>query len=267
MIAAELADFIYDNDMIISVTSSARERAIRYHKFITQCCERFPHVIYVAGNHESYHGDFAKTYSSLRDSFKDLKNLHILDKEYVIIDDVLFFGGTLWTDMNREDPITMFQVRDMLNDYQYVKNSNTMVSYRIELPDPDNPGKTITKFKERVGSLTTADTVKDHNLFKQRLDEVMEEHPELPVVVVGHHAPSKQSTHPRYAGEYIMNGAYSSDMDEWIMDRPRIKLWTHGHTHEPFDYAVGVTRVVCNPRGYTRYEAIADNFNLKYVEV
>jgi hypothetical protein len=51
------------------------------------------------------------------------------------------------------------------------------------------------------------------------------------------------------------------------MDHPQIKLWTHGHTHEDFDYMVGSTRIVCNPRGYDAYEERADRFKLKFVEV
>jgi len=86
-------------------------------------------------------------------------------------------------------------------------------------------------------------------------------------VVVGHHAPTKLSTHPRYADELIMNGGYSSDLSEFILDHPQIKLWTHGHTHEEFDYLIGTTRIVCNPRGYINYEDRADNFKLKFVEV
>jgi predicted phosphodiesterase len=27
-------------------------------------------------------------------------------------------------------------------------------------------------------------------------------------------------------------------------------LWIHGHTHDPFDYEINGTRVICNPRGY-----------------
>jgi hypothetical protein len=30
---------------------------------------------------------------------------------------------------------------------------------------------------------------------------------------------------------------------------------------------IGTTRVVCNPRGYDGYEARAEQFQLKYVEV
>jgi hypothetical protein len=56
--------------------------------------------------------------------------------------------------------------------------------------------------------------------------------------------------HPMYAHDTLMNGGYHSDLSEFILDHPQIKLWTHGHTHHPFDYVIGETRVVCNPRGY-----------------
>jgi hypothetical protein len=64
-----------------------------------------------------------------------------------------------------------------------------------------------------------------------------------------------------------MNGGYHSDLSEFILDHPEIVLWTHGHTHELFDYTIGDTRIVCNPRGYIGYEEIADKFELKVVEV
>ena len=39
------------------------------------------------------------------------------------------------------------------------------------------------------------------------------------------------------------------------------------HTHEDFDYLIGSTRIICNPRGYINYEDRADHFELKVVEV
>jgi hypothetical protein len=42
-------------------------------------------------------------------------------------------------------------------------------------------------------------------------------------------------------------------MEDFILQhQPR--LWIHGHTHESFDYKIGKTRVVCNPRGYAAIE-------------
>jgi hypothetical protein len=58
-----------------------------------------------------------------------------------------------------------------------------------------------------------------------------------------------------------MNGGYSSNLDDFIIGHPQIKFWTHGHTHDPFDYMIGSTRILCNPRGYFGYEAVADVFN------
>jgi hypothetical protein len=64
-----------------------------------------------------------------------------------------------------------------------------------------------------------------------------------------------------------MNGAYSSNLEDVMVNNTQIKLWTHGHTHEDFDYMVEQTRVVCNPRGYINYESKADEFQLKYVDI
>ena len=58
-----------------------------------------------------------------------------------------------------------------------------------------------------------------------------------------------------------MNGAYSSDLSEFILDNPEIKVWTHGHTHDNFDYMIGSTRIICNPRGYKGYEEQAEHFD------
>ena len=232
-----------DNDVLMPTSMNLRAR--RYFDFIQRCCERFTHVVLITGNHEHYHGDFATTHDTLRKVFGHFANLHILDKQSTIINNVLFFGGTLWTDMNGEDPATMHQIRVMMNDFNCIKNTNES-GKKVFMPD---------------------DAVEDHFKFRRNLDETLATYSDLPVVVVGHHAPSKASTHPRYKNEFIMNGAYSTNLDNFILDRRGIKLWTHGHTHEDFDYMIGTTRVVCNPRGYDGHEKRADHFQLKHVEI
>ena len=67
-------------------------------------------------------------------------------------------------------------------------------------------------------------------------------------VVVTHHAPSRRSIHPRFAGT-LLNVCFASDADH-LGGRPA--LWIHGHVHDSFDYDLRGTRVVCNPRGYAR---------------
>ena len=52
-------------------------RSVRFHEFFQRVCFQFPHVIYVAGNHEHYHGDFAHTISNLKRKLAHHTNLHI----------------------------------------------------------------------------------------------------------------------------------------------------------------------------------------------
>jgi DNA repair exonuclease SbcCD nuclease subunit len=264
-VAEDVKNFSYVDEQIMAATPSMLARGERYYNFLKRCSERFPQVILIMGNHEHYHGDYAESASVIRTVVGEMSNVHFLDKEWRIINGVLFFGGTLWTDMNNEDPKTLREMAYCMNDYRGVQNSNKTVSYRV--PDLTKDEVDAFSFKERPAQFRPEDSVEDHRAFLKGLDEVLALHPDLPTVVVGHHAPSKASTHPRYKSEFTMNGAYSTNLDNFILDRRQIKLWTHGHTHEDFDYMIGTTRIVCNPRGYDGYEERADNFKLKYVEV
>jgi predicted phosphodiesterase len=231
-------------------TMGEQYRSNRFHDFFQRCCSRFPHVIFIVGNHEHYHGDFAKTVPHFKDVLGYLPNLHILEKETFVLDDITFIGGTLWTDMNKRDNRTLHDISRMMNDFRCVDNSA-----KIE----DGRGW--------PGRFTTTDAANDHDAMVAFIDQTIAANPAGRYVVVGHHAPSKLSTHPRYQDQFIMNGGYSSELDDFIQDRPQIKLWTHGHTHEDFDYMIAGCRILCNPRGYINYEERADTWRLKTVEV
>ena len=208
-----------------------QERVQRFRDFLKRCSFQFPHVVYVAGNHEFYHGKWDRTLTVLSDECAKFPNVYFLEAGCKKIDDVTFIGGTLWTDMNKGDPVTLHSVRDMMNDFRVIK-----------------------KELEGYTNLKPADTVVRHRHMLGYIKQIVAEKHDEKFVVVGHHAPSKISTHENYKDQFLMNGAYSSDLSEFIMDRPQIKLWTHGHTHHPFDYVIGETRIVCNPRGYEGYE-------------
>lgn len=255
-------------------------KSSRYHTFFQQCTQEFKHVIYVAGNHEHYHGDFKYSIPTLKTRLGYLKNLHILDKETFELDDVVFAGGTLWTDMNQEDPLTLHNISRMMNDFRIIQNSNREVSFRSETfaENPDGTGYLRdangqlvvekVEFKTRPARFSPEDAVVDHKEMLAFLEKAYADMPPWKtMVVVGHHTPSHQSCHPYYKDDREMNGGYHSDLTGFIYERPGIKLWTHGHTHEVFDYNIGNTRVICNPRGYIGHEATADNFELKVVEV
>lgn len=231
MIAEDLHDHpyvpsIYEHGSFAEL-GRKQKRVQTFRDFLTRMSNLFPHVIYIMGNHEFYHGKWVKGIQYMRDTCAAYPNVHFLERDSIKIDDVTFVGGTLWTNMNKGDPLTLHAVRDMMNDFRIIKN--------------DEKGYT---------NLKPADTVIRHRETLEYIRSVVAERHDEKFVVVGHHSPSTQSIHPQYAHETLMNGAYHSDLSEFILDHPQIKLWTHGHTHHCFDYMIGETRVVCNPRGY-----------------
>jgi hypothetical protein len=186
----------------------------------------------VAGNHEFYHGKFHRGLDTLHNECARFSNVYFLENETKVIDEVTFIGCTLWTDMNQGNPLTLHSVRDMMNDYHQIVN--------------DSLGYT---------KLRPAHTLERHRKSLQYIKQVVQEKRDSKFVVVGHHAPSKISIHPRYKDDYLINGAYASDLSEFILDHPQIKLWTCGHIHYAHQYYIGDTLIACNPRGYEGYEA------------
>jgi predicted phosphodiesterase len=84
-IASEL---LYCDDKtakLVPVIEHVAERGKRYYNFIKQCCDRFPEVVMVSGNHEHYHGDFGTTHDTISNTFAHLENFNYLDKEFLII--------------------------------------------------------------------------------------------------------------------------------------------------------------------------------------
>lgn len=272
-------DICVERDLWDHDDALGSKKSTMLHAFFQNCSKDFAHVLYVAGNHEHYHGDFAYTLKELKRKLAYLPNIHVLDKETFELDDVVFVGFTLWTDMNKGDPSTLFHMKTCMNDFRCVVNSNKMVSRRVPLYKRNEDGtyfydenkrlvESGYKFKEDPSTFSPQDAMEEHNLSIDYLKAVLENTPPWKsVVVVGHHTPCHFSCHPRYAHDRLMNGGYHSDLTEIMLDNEQIKLWTHGHTHDHFDYMIGSTRVVCNPRGYVSYEEIADNFKLKVVEV
>ena len=214
-----------------------QQRAQAYRDFFKRCSFQFPHVIYIMGNHEFYNGKFYAGIDYMREELAKYTNIHMLEQDTCVIQDrnketgevsnVVFVGGTLWTNMNKRDPLTMHAIEGMMNDFRIIRND-----FRSYAP------------------MSALDVAVRHDKTLSYIKQIVDEHKDKKCVVVGHHSPSFQSVHEQYAHETLMNGGYHSDLSEFILDHPQIVLWTHGHTHYPFDYTIGETRIVCNPRGY-----------------
>jgi len=249
MVADEIKRYPFDNSIPIN-GSKVQERALIYQRFFREVSERWKHVFYVSGNHENYEGVFNKTDTIIRGNLSHIgDNIHYLQDECYVLDGVVFMGSTLWTDLNKQDSLTAFHLSQRMNDYERIRCyglSGSEGAYR---------------------KLKPQDTLLCHYKSTQYFKFIASEKRDQKIVVITHHAPTYVSMSPHYKSDFLMNGGYASELSDIIMDNENIALWIHGHTHSPFDYMVGDTRVVCNPRGYLKYDQNAIDFKVKTIEV
>jgi len=200
-------------------------------RFFVDACERHKNVVYIPGNHEYYHNNISDADNHIREYFESetaFSNLHFVNKEKIVIDDVTFLCCALWTDCDGENPLRMQFDKNELNDYHYI----------FQGPVDD---------EKKLSAVTTVAIHKDHLKFLE--DNLVNCNREKTVVVT-HHAPSPCST-PRQFINDKMNGFFNSNLNEFICDH-QPKLWIHGHVHDSFAYDIGDTKIICNPMGYNR---------------
>ena len=213
--------------------------------FFRQCSQQFQYVIYVLGNHEHYHGNFFDTKNEIAEKLKQFDNIYVFERGRVFFEDLntVFLVGTMWTDINKGNPVIIEYIKRAMNDFYIIENIDVL------------------------------STINAHNSFLNCVHEYIEEYREKEmthnVVVVSHHAPSFLSVHEKYKNlnNMTLNYAFASNDEEFIINHPEISFWIHGHMHDPFDYTLGETNVICNPRGYYMHESQSIGYDLKYIEL
>jgi hypothetical protein len=143
---------------------------------------------------------------------------------------VRFLGCTLWSDYRLfasidERTAALRQAAELVRDFTHIKVA-------ADFDERFTPALSQSLFDASVAWLE-AQFAAEHD---------------GPTVVVTHFAPSRGSVAARFAGSPI-NACFVSDLDACI-ERWQPALWLHGHVHDSFDYRVGATRIVANPRGY-----------------
>jgi predicted phosphodiesterase len=182
-------------------------------------------VIYVLGNHEYYHHTLPGLCAELKARTRGT-SVFVLENDIIEIDGITFLGCTLWTDfrLNGNAALAGLHAQQILADYR-----------AIRIGDEDR-------------LLHPADTVKLHQESRDWLETELTKS-RLPLVVVTHHAPATGSVAEQYKNETTLNPAFVSNLDTLVASS-KARYWVHGHTHTAFDYKLGNTRVICNPRGY-----------------
>lgn len=206
--------------------ADARAHRKNMTAFFTQVSEKYNTVLYVMGNHEHYAGVFENSAIILRVFLKQWPNIILLDNETIEVMGVTFFGATMWTDCNKSNAITCQALRGYMNDFFGSIMHAEGGKFSPEFSAMEHE-KTLKALNDAVVNCTTEK-----------------------MVVITHHCPSHESLDERFADQIEGNYGYFSDLDLFIMDNPKIKVWFHGHVHSAKDYYIGDTRVVCNPRGY-----------------
>lgn len=179
-------------------------------------------VLYLAGNHEYYEGEFESVNAAMRAAAGGV--VEFLDCTSIVEGGVRFLGCTLWTDYSLarecDRPAVIEEARGLNPDYQ----------------------------KIRFGSRAFAPEDSIALCARQRawLAAALAEPFAGKTVVITHFAPHPRSIAPAFVN-HRANPAFVLDLEDMI---GRAELWIHGHTHTFFDYRVRGTRVVCNPRGY-----------------
>lgn len=192
--------------------------------------------LFVAGNHLGYEHD---TYDNTKEAccnylsqeFPLTSDISFLQNDYKDIgEDIIVVGCALYTDFqlfNNKD-LAMSAVEYFLNDFKYVRTY-------------DGNGE------DR--KVRATDYVRWFDTSIKYIDKVCNANPNKRIVVLTHHAPSIQSVSEQYKSD-IVSAGYASNLENFILDHPNIKLWVHGHIHSISDYTIGECRIVCNPFGY-----------------
>jgi Icc-related predicted phosphoesterase len=182
-------------------------------------------VIYVLGNHEFYGQTLQKLIGELRQMASGT-NIHLLENESCTIGEVTFLGATLWTDfaLNGNPDVAEVVAQTGMNDYRQIR---TLPRYsRLKPSDPRR-----LHLESRLWLENQALSLKGRK-----------------VIIVTHHAPSRQSIPRAFEGD-AFNPAFASELSPFII-QSEVQLWIHGHIHCGCDYTLGKTRVLANPRGY-----------------
>lgn len=158
------------------------------------------------------HEFYGNNYSDInRDIFNNMSGCYHNHTTYFM--ERKFHLSTLWSKI--ESPMDWLLYTSKLNDIRMIDGIVTHDKYR-EIVDES---------------------------FKYIFDNVREGD-----IVVTHHSPSYLSCHEKWRGSDL-NHCFHTELYDFIMD-VKPSVWMHGHVHDSFDYMIGDTRIVCNPKGY-----------------
>ena len=194
-------------------------------------------TFYVPGNHEYERKNFQSVIPELKKFEQEFSFLHVLQNEsfYIPEDNLEFIGSTLWSNFECHG----FQFKEEVKKWA---EKNVIDFFAIQYEkEKFTPNLMEKEFLKSYQFLKFALT---HNTNYQK-------------IVITHFAPHKNSILKKYSNQ--LESAY------WVNDLPELMgfsdYWIHGHLHDSFSYAIENTKIMCNPRGYSKIFDLATNNN------
>ena len=200
--------------------------------FFKSLSTRFKNIIWIFGNHEWFNNKIKKERFELMNSIlKPLKNIHILENQAIELDEYVFIGSTMWSDINHGDYLTAMDVVAVSFDYKKItfKEGKNYSNLR-----PRHVSMMFKNAQEFIKS--TLLKYKDSDLIK---------------VVVTHHPPLMEAV-PEF---YRLNPDWWSDFGNFdfnYLENNGLlpEFWLHGHIHKSQTFKKGKTLIFSNPYGY-----------------
>ena len=188
-------------------------------------------VVYILGNHEPYRADLEATIARCRETALR-KGMHFLEDDVAEVGGARIIGASLWSDFRLaggevDRSVAMGLAAGSLNEFRLISTIDG---------------------RRRRRRLRPQDVVTRHKASRLFIEAELKKPFAGPTVVVTHFLPSPLSISERFRDDPL-NAYFCSDLTG-LIEETQPDLWLHGHTHDSFDYRIGRTRVVCNPRGY-----------------
>lgn len=219
-----------------------------FYIILSKIPENLP-VIFVLGNHEYENQIFEEVVVKFKKfiAINNANNFHLLENQTIDIKGVRFIGTTLWTNFEGYARGNEFS-ENLVN--HYINESKVWTQYNVIDYDKIFHKDETGVIQNRTINNTLDNFAIAYDFIKNELEKDLE----TPKVVVTHFAPTWQSTHMN-----TMESSYWVNHLPELMGKPQ--FWVHGHTHKSYEYNVRGTKVLCNPRGYSKTFNLSENVN------
>jgi len=204
------------------------------------------HIVYVAGNHEYYGAEVTSLNRELRLVFQECPNLHFLEQASIVIDNVVFYGTTLWTGF------------DAYPEFDQVLSE-------------DNAMHAVADFHHiyyQQGLLTSEACKQLYQQSRNWLLDALATHPQKypdkTSIVVSHFPPLAQLSHQQIPLNSLSNYFQANCAD--IIAHHQPYAWIYGHNHWSDSQSYHQTRLLSCQLGYPKEQCNSEQM-LAYLEL